>query len=137
MRRRITISVLFWAGRDKLAEAVVNFERALELKQDYADAYNNLGFILAQKGHPEEAVSYYMKAIRFDPDHLKTYCNMGIALLALGRNREAALNFREALQLNPDDAELLRLLRDAESAEIQTEFKMSSEGSQNPGMTSE
>src|SRR5208282_232427 len=38
------------AGQGKLDEAIWQYRRALELKPDYVDAYNNLGNVLAAQG---------------------------------------------------------------------------------------
>ena len=42
-------------GKD--LQAIENYEKATQLKPDYADAFNNIGIILYSLGRPEEAVS--------------------------------------------------------------------------------
>ena len=50
-------------GQGKLQEAVASFDRAIQLKPDYPDAYSNRGIALEQLGQPDEALKSYDKAI--------------------------------------------------------------------------
>ena len=50
------------------AEAIVHFQRALELKPDHAQALLNLGLTLEQVGEAEGAEHHYRAAIRAKPD---------------------------------------------------------------------
>lgn len=81
-----------------IEEAVASFEKAIELKPDYADAYNNIGAALIEKTLPiieemnnslsdfdkydklqaqqleiyKEALPYYEKAYELDPNNIAT-----------------------------------------------------------------
>ena len=50
-------------------EALADYDRAIALKPDYADAFNNRGAALAEQGQYEQALSSYEKAITLAPDH--------------------------------------------------------------------
>jgi Flp pilus assembly protein TadD len=44
-------------------EAIAHFQRALEIKPDYAEAHKNLGIALAGAGRLDEAIGHYQKAL--------------------------------------------------------------------------
>ena len=44
-------------------------QKALSIKPDYADAYNNMGNTLKDQGKLEEAIQAYNKAISIKPDY--------------------------------------------------------------------
>ena len=46
----------------KLDEAIEAYNKALELKPDYADAYYNMGNALQDQGKLDEAIEAYNKA---------------------------------------------------------------------------
>ena len=49
-------------------EAIIHFQKALEIKPDYAEAHNNFGNALCQKGRVDEAITQYQKALQINPD---------------------------------------------------------------------
>ena len=71
----------------------------MELKPDYADAYNNWGVALANLKRLEEAIEKYKKATDLQPNYAKAYNNWGKALEKLGRNEEAQEKFKKAEEL--------------------------------------
>ncbi|MCG6899786.1 MAG: tetratricopeptide repeat protein [Gammaproteobacteria bacterium] len=89
----------------KFHEAVQAFNRAIELKPDYADAYSNRGNALCDLGQLQEAVASYEKAIQLLPDYADAYSNRGNALYKLGRLQEALQSCEMAIRLKPDYAE--------------------------------
>jgi tetratricopeptide (TPR) repeat protein len=89
------------AARGKVAEAVECYERALTLKQDYADAHHNLGNALKRLGKAEVAAEQYREVIRLRPRWAEGYSSLGLALRALGDMNEAVKAFRRALVFDP------------------------------------
>jgi tetratricopeptide (TPR) repeat protein len=78
--------------------------KAIELKPDYDNAYNNLGYLLDRdEGREVEAELAYRKAIELNPTDATAYVNLGY-LLAKDENRhvEAELAYRKAIALNPN-----------------------------------
>ena len=72
-----------------------------ELKPDHADAHNNLGNVLKERGKLQDAVIAYRRALALTPDHVDAYVNLGITLIALGRRVEALEAYRRALAIRP------------------------------------
>ena len=48
-------------GQGKLEEAIEAYNKALAIKPDYAEAYNNMGIALQDQGKLEEAIEAYNK----------------------------------------------------------------------------
>ena len=53
----------------KLEEAIEAYSKALAIKPDYAEAYNNMGNALKDQGKLEEAIEAYSKALAIKPDY--------------------------------------------------------------------
>ncbi|MGB8367762.1 MAG: tetratricopeptide repeat protein, partial [Limisphaerales bacterium] len=85
-------------------EAIAHFQKALQIKPDYAEAHNNLGNALLQKGSVNEAMVHYQKALQIQPDYADAHYNLGNALLQRGAVAEAIVHFQKALQIQPDYA---------------------------------
>jgi Tfp pilus assembly protein PilF/peroxiredoxin len=81
------------------------FERALELKPDFAEASNGLGALLGQGGNLPGAIARFQAALAATPHYPDALNNMGYALLQSGRDAEAYPLFQKALELQPDFAE--------------------------------
>tara|TARA_B100000767_G_scaffold194021_1_gene181102 strand:- start:416 stop:1789 length:1374 start_codon:yes stop_codon:yes gene_type:complete len=89
----------------KLEEAIEAYNKAIALKPDYADAYNNIGNALDDQGKLEQAVEAYNKAIVLKPDYADAYYNMGITLKKQGNLEEAIEAYNKALAIKPDYAD--------------------------------
>ena len=87
----------------KLDEAIPHFERALQLKPDFAGAHNNLGLALGKQGKWAEALPHFERALQLQPDYADAHNNLGLALRTQGKVNEAMRHFERALQLDPDD----------------------------------
>ncbi len=94
-----------YATQNRLDEAVRQYQEALRLYPDYAEARCHLGIALAHKAQVEEAIRQLQEALRLNPDYAEARCNLGIALGGQGQTDEAIRQFQEALRLNPDYAE--------------------------------
>ncbi|MGB7745811.1 MAG: tetratricopeptide repeat protein, partial [Verrucomicrobiia bacterium] len=91
--------------RGEVDEAMVHYQKALEIKPDSAETHYNLGDVLLQQGKVDEAIAQYQKALEINPDYAETHYNLGNALLKKGRVDEAISQYQMALQINPDYAE--------------------------------
>ena len=86
-------------------EAIKDFNKAIELKPDFANPYNNLGIVLTNAKRNEEAVKNFNKAIELKPDFSDAYNNRGFIFMNGKRNNEAINDFNNAIKLNPGNAE--------------------------------
>ncbi|WP_449417324.1 tetratricopeptide repeat protein [Phormidium nigroviride] len=92
---------LFNLGR--IEEASACYDKAIEFKPDYHEAWNNRGALLCDNLQLyEEAIASFDKAIEFKPDKHQAWYNRGIALDNLGRNEEAIASFDKAIEFKPD-----------------------------------
>lgn len=90
----------------RVDEAVQVFDRAIQVKPDYAEAYSNRGVALQELGHLEEAVQAFDKAIQLKPEYAEAHGSRGVALHELGQLKEAMVDYDRAIQLKPDYAEV-------------------------------
>ena len=94
-------------AHDRLGEkeaAREAFRRVIELDASYAEAYFNLGLLLARDGENEEAERLLRKATQLDPNFHEAHGRLGILLQNLGRHAEAEAELRRAIEIDPTDA---------------------------------
>jgi len=88
--------------------AIQEYDRALAINPDDANAWYNRGLALgklgryAELGQYAEAVVSFDKAIAINPDFAEAWYNRGLALGELGRHAEAIASFDKAIAINPD-----------------------------------
>jgi len=80
------------------------FCKAIDLDETYAEAYFNLGLLLADDGQSEEAERLLRTATQLTPNSHKAHGRLGILLQQLGRYSEAEAEFRRAIEIDPTDA---------------------------------
>jgi tetratricopeptide (TPR) repeat protein len=85
------------------AAAQTKFEQAIRYKPDFAEAHNNLGFVLRQQGpqNYSKALQHYDEAIRLKPKMAETYEYRGVLLAKMGRKPEAERDLATLKKLNP------------------------------------
>ena len=64
------------AEQGHLEKAAIEFTGALEIRPDYANAYNNLGVVLARKGQFQEAITHFLEALQLSPGYGKARENL-------------------------------------------------------------
>ena len=82
--------------------AITDFDKAIELKPDYVNAYNNRGTVYGIKGDYNRAIEDYDKAIEIQPDFAEPYCNRGEALLHLNEMEKAKADLITAKEMGAD-----------------------------------
>ena len=98
----------------QLAEAVVEYQRALDRDPNHLDALNNLGAALAGQGQLAAAAHLFERLVAVNPDDADARANLGVVLIASGAYDLATRRFREALRLEPDHARARAGLREIE-----------------------
>jgi tetratricopeptide (TPR) repeat protein len=61
------------------ADALVYFDRALELNPGFAEAWSNKGILLRRIGQLTEAIQCQEKSLQIDPQNAKTWQAKGAA----------------------------------------------------------
>lgn len=82
-------------------QALVSYQKAIELKPDYAMAHNNLGNTFKNLGRHQQAIESYRNAIRCLPDYPEAFYHCGLALHLTGQFEQALQYYEHALQLRP------------------------------------
>jgi tetratricopeptide (TPR) repeat protein len=77
-------------------EAIHQFDRALQTRADFADAYCNRGISLARLGRYSEALSDETRALALDPGDGGCWYNRAVTLFTLGRFEESLQDVGEA-----------------------------------------
>ena len=85
--------------------AIADYDTAIRLKPDDADAYNNRGIAKSDLDQYFAAIADYDAAIRLKPDDAKAYNNRGIAKSDLGQYFAAIADYDTAIRLKPDHAD--------------------------------
>jgi tetratricopeptide (TPR) repeat protein len=93
------------AARDELDPAIAEFERAIALRPDRAQAFSRLASVQREKGGPADlalALASYQQAQRLDPDDAETLNGLGAVQLERGELAAARRSLERALQLAPE-----------------------------------
>jgi Tfp pilus assembly protein PilF len=88
----------------KLAEAIDECKRAIEVDPEFGNPYNDIGSYLIQLERYDEAIPWLeqaMTAKRYDPRHFP-YFNLGRVYFAKGQINRARELFRQSLEIEPD-----------------------------------
>jgi tetratricopeptide (TPR) repeat protein len=96
--------------KSKYEEAIEAFDKAIELKHDYADPLSYKGAAHDKLGQYDEAIDAYNEAIKLKPKRAGLWFNKGVALVALGKPdqyEEAIKAYDKAIELKPDYADAL------------------------------
>lgn len=106
---------LIYLGLEELEKSREGFAKAVEIDDDFAEAWNNLGKVLEAQGKDAEAEAAYRKAfgiLTYVTPEFAAY-NLGSLLLRTGRAKEAEDFGRKALARNWRYIPAYKLLSDA------------------------
>jgi tetratricopeptide (TPR) repeat protein len=93
-----------FARMNRLDEAVQDYDTAIALNPDYAEAYVNRGAAYADSNRFNEALQDYSRAVALQPDNARAYSNRAVVGLRTGRFNEALSDCDKAIALQPDYA---------------------------------
>jgi Flp pilus assembly protein TadD len=85
-------------SRGQRKEAIVSFEKSVELNPKSSFAYNNLGLALLYDGRYDDAVDALEEATSLDPVEPYMFNNLGMAYEHLDRLDEARDAYRQAVE---------------------------------------
>jgi tetratricopeptide (TPR) repeat protein len=130
-------NALFSQG--KVAEAMAEFRKGLELKPDYALGHKNFAWVLQKQNQLPEAEAEYGKAIASKPDYAEAHYNLAMLLGDQGKFAESEDAFGQAIRHKPDYAEAhcnrgFLLMKQGKFTAALTDYRRGHEiGSQRPG----
>lgn len=84
-------------------EAIVCYDRALQIDPRYTFAWTGKGVALDELGQYEDAIECYDKALAINPRDATTWSNKGAALVDIGRLQEAINCYDKALAIDPQN----------------------------------
>lgn len=94
---------LNYAESGQNQRAILDFNKAIYYKPNYADAYSNRGNAYSGLGQYQRAMDDFNRAILLNPHSAKAYYNRGaFAFNKLGQYQRAIADFNEAIRLKPD-----------------------------------
>jgi Tfp pilus assembly protein PilF len=93
------------AAQGRIAKAVGQYQQALAIYPEYAEAEINLGRVFLNEGRLDEAKDYFQRAITIKPGAVEAHNNLGIVLASQDDPAGAFQQYRKAIELNPDYAE--------------------------------
>ena len=97
---------LYYKGKYYLA--LEAYEKAIELKPDYAEAWNNKGFALGELDRNDEALKAYEKAIELKPDDAETWNSRARAYAFKGEMKMALSDLKRAVELDSSFKEMAK-----------------------------
>lgn len=97
---------VLYAKKNDYKNSAYYSKKAVENGGDFAEAYNNYGYALAQLGQYEEAVKMVDKSLALKPDSAAALDSKGFALYGMGRYQQALDAYQEALRQDPTIGEI-------------------------------
>jgi tetratricopeptide (TPR) repeat protein len=82
--------------------AKLQYEKALSIDPQYAEAINNLGTVFYGQKNYHKAESCYRKAIHFKPQTASFYSNLGTAYFADHKYKQGVQAYQQAFSLDPE-----------------------------------
>jgi tetratricopeptide (TPR) repeat protein len=86
---------------EKWPAAQKNFEKAVEIDPDYAQAWSDLGEVLERQSKPTEARAAWEKAVQADPKYIKPYIQLARLDMVEKHPEDAITIAGKAVAMNP------------------------------------
>ena len=84
-------------------QGIADFNQAVALNPNYAQAYGNRGHAYYEKGQNDQAIADETRAISFNPPGVaRAYVSRGLAYQAKGLNDQAIADYTQSIALTPD-----------------------------------
>ncbi len=84
--------------------AIEDYNKAIKINPDYAEAYKNRGNARSDLGDKQAAIEDYNQVIRINPKDADAYNRRGVDRRALGDNQGAIEDYSKAIEIDPDYA---------------------------------
>lgn len=109
--------------QDMYNEAMAEFQKAIMIKPDYAEAHNNLGVIYRIKGLYDNAIDEFKMAVRFKPKFAIAYYNLARAYSQKNNQPKSIEALKRAIHLNDKFIDLAGAEKAFENIRNSVEFR--------------
>ncbi len=92
-------------------EAIVEYEKAVNLCPHFADLQTKLGSLLREVNNQTRAREHYEAALGSRPNYVPARLQLGVTLLALGDAKAAEEQWKKVIELEPDNSRARMYLR--------------------------
>ncbi|MBE9056212.1 serine protease [Sphaerospermopsis sp. LEGE 08334] len=96
---------ILYRQQKKWELALADYNQAIKINPDYANAYFNRGNLYDEQKKWELALADYNQAIKINPDYADVYTNRGVLYYEQKKWELALADYNQALKINPDLAE--------------------------------
>lgn len=93
---------LFYEG--KLDEAIQSYQKALQIKPEYADGHYNLGVVFAKQKKINQAIQSYQKALDLNPTHMEAHSALGWLFMNNNQPNLGVRVFEHAVDVAPKNS---------------------------------
>ena len=96
---------LAYRGEGDYDRAIQNYDEAIRINPEAADAYNSRGDAYHGKGDYDQAIRDYDEAIRIDSQDADAYNSRGVAYHGMGDYDQAIRDYDEVIRIDPQDVD--------------------------------
>jgi protein O-mannosyl-transferase len=93
------------ADEGQVGRAIAEYQKALAIKPDYAEADKNLGVVFFRIGDTNQAITQYQKALKIDPNDAEVHNNLGMTFAQARDENDAIKEYQKAIDIQPANAE--------------------------------
>jgi Tfp pilus assembly protein PilF len=93
----------YYQGQNRYDQALVAYQKSLDIDGKFADARNGLGVIYSMQGKLSKALEQFRLAVELAPNASHIFNNLGYALYLNGLYDDAANALERAVALNPSN----------------------------------
>ena len=105
---QLTLTNKITSNKSKLilAQNEADYDRAIQLNPNNADAYFNRGLLRYEQKNYKSAEADYTQAIRINPQDALAYTNRGLIRYEQKNYKSAEADYTQAIKINPNDADV-------------------------------
>ena len=108
--RQLVTSGIQYLTQQDYRKAAIDFQQAIQIDPEDADAYFSWGVALGALGQHQEEIARYEQAVRYNPFFGEAFVAWALALMQLGQEAEAKAKVIEALNVAPEAISPMQLM---------------------------